>query len=123
LKNIASNPHGFLRQLQELRLILRGNLSAAVSEVNSRLSENVVVGQFPETLVIFSDGCLVRRNSSLVGSGLLLLGHELLLLLLKLLLLSPNLLLIRLSLLLDWSYSGMNIFGRLQAAISWFCAL
>jgi len=121
LNDVCGNALGLLRQLQELRIVLGFNLRTAVGKVNRYLPEDVVVSQFPETLVVGSDGGFVGGNCRLVRGGLLLLSLELCLLLLKRLFLGLNLLLalldlllVCLNLLLGRGYASLNVFCVLE---------
>lgn len=69
-------PLGLLGRLRELWLILRISHGLTVAEIDSHLTEYVVLAQFAEASI-------VCRDRSFVGGNLLLFGCELRLLLMQ----------------------------------------
>ena len=100
LNDVGSDAFRLLRQLQQVRFVLRFDYCAAVGKVDCRLSEDVVIREFPEALIVGRDRCLISSNCGGVRRSLRLFSLELSLFLLNLLFLGLNLLVALLDLLL-----------------------
>ena len=71
LNDVGSDALGLLRQLQQVRFVLRFDNCAAVGKVDCRLSEDVVISQLAEALVVGRDRCLIRGDRRSVCRSLL----------------------------------------------------